>query len=228
MSAPLSIVVPTLEAMNGVGPTLAAISPGLQAGLIRDLVLSDGGSADEVAEVADALGATLVTGPAGRGGQLRRGAEAASGDWLLFLHADTRLPHGWVEAVGRHIDAGPDKAAVFRLAYSEKTFGAAVVAAWANLRTRLFALPYGDQALLISRRLYEEVGGYPDQPLMEDVAIVRALGRSRIAVLDLAVETSFERYARDGWARRGLRNWACLALYFAGAAPEKIAERYRR
>ena len=228
MSAPLSIVIPTLNAMEVIGPTLGSIAPGLQAGLIKELVISDGGSSDAVAEVAEELGAALVAGPAGRGGQLRRGAEAASGDWLLFLHADTRLPAGWIEAVGRHIETQPQKAAVFRLRYDEPGLGPSVVAGWGNLRTRLFAQPYGDQGLLISRRLYDAVGGFPDQPLMEDVEIVRKIGRARLTLLDLAVETSFTRYAKDGWIRRGLKNWTCLALYYWGVPAEKIAERYRR
>lgn len=228
MSAPLSVIVPTLNAMRGFGPTLASVAPGLQAGLIRELVVSDGGSSDEVAEIVEEIGGRLIVGAPGRGGQLRRGAEAAKGDWLLFLHADTRLPEGWVEAVERHLRQSPDKAAAFRLSYDSGGVGAAVVAWWANLRTRWFALPYGDQALLISRELYDAVGGFPDQPLMEDVAVARALGRRRLTLLDLAVQTSFVRYAEDGWLRRGLRNWTCLALYFAGVSPEKIAERYRR
>ena len=228
LSAPLSIVIPTLNAMQEIGPTLGSIAPGLAAGLIRELVISDGGSGDEVAEVAEELGARLVVGPAGRGGQLRRGAEAATGDWLLFLHADTRLPPGWIETIGAHIENRPDQAAVFRLSYIDRSFGASVVAGWANLRTRLFALPYGDQGLLISRRHYEAVGGFPEQPIMEDVAIIRAIGRSRLRLLPMAVETSFIRYSRAGWMRRGLRNWFLLAQYFAGVSPKTLAERYRR
>lgn len=228
MSAPLSVVIPTLNAMEAIGPTLASLAPGLQAGLIKELVISDGGSGDDVETVADELGATLIVGSPGRGGQLARGAEASKGDWLLFLHADTRLPPGWIEAVGRHMETAPGKAAVFRLRYEEKTFGAWIVGGWGTLRTRLFAQPYGDQGLLISRRLYEAVGGFPDQPLMEDIEIVRRLGRARLTMLDLAVETSFERYAKDGWIRRGLKNWTCLALYYWGVPAEKIAERYRR
>ncbi|MEL6316509.1 MAG: glycosyl transferase family 2, partial [Pseudomonadota bacterium] len=87
--------------------------------------------------------------------------------------------------------------------------------------------PYGDQGLLISRALYDAVDGYPDQPLMEDVAIARRLGRGGIALLPLAATTSAARYRREGWLRRGLRNWTCLALYFAGVSPERIAARYR-
>ncbi|MEL6979910.1 MAG: TIGR04283 family arsenosugar biosynthesis glycosyltransferase [Pseudomonadota bacterium] len=228
MTAPLSVVIPTLNALPGLGPVIGSLGPGLQAGLIRDLVISDGGSNDEIAAAAEGLGARLVTGPPGRGGQLRRGADAASGAWLLFLHADTLLPEGWPGAVAAHFAEAPDRAASFRLAYDEAGFGARLVSGWANLRTRLFALPYGDQALLISRRLYDAVGGYPDQPVMEDVALARRLGRRRLRLLAPAVETSFEKYRREGWLRRGAKNWACLAQYYAGVDPEVIAARYRR
>lgn len=231
MSAPLSVVIPTLNAADGVGPTLAALIEGVHAGLIAELVISDGGSTDAIAEIADAVGAKLVVGPPGRGGQLARGAAAARGRWLLFLHADTRLSPDWVAAVAAHVEqaeAGEDRAAVFRLAFDDRSAAARWVAGWANWRTRLFALPYGDQGLLISRRLYDAVGGFPDQPLMEDVAIVRAIGRRRLAMLDAVATTSAARYRRDGWLRRGLRNWRCLALYFAGVPPERIVQRYER
>lgn len=228
MTAPVSVIIPTLNAAPVIGPTLAALAPGVTAGVIRDLVISDGGSGDDIAAIAEEIGAQLVVGPPGRGGQLRRGAAAARGDWLLFLHADTRLPADWTERAPAHIEAeGPDRAGVFRLAYDAGGAGARVVSGWANLRTRMFALPYGDQALLISRRLYDAVGGYPDQPLMEDVALIRRVGRRRLRMFDAAVTTSFDKYRRDGWMRRGLKNWRCLALYYMGVSAERIAERYK-
>jgi hypothetical protein len=102
-----------------------------------------------------------------------------------------------------------------------------LVAGWANLRTRMFGLPYGDQALLVSRRAYHAAGGYPDIPLMEDVALARAL-KGRIALLPLAVTTSAARFQREGWLRRGARNLWLLARYLCGADPARLAARYRR
>lgn len=233
MSAPLSIVIPTLESAPRIGPCLAALSEALSDGLLRDVVISDGGSADDIAEIADALGAVFVSGPKGRGGQLRRGAAAATGEWLLFLHADTVLLPGWTKAVRRHLDAamaapGRPRAAAFRLAFDDDSFAASAAAGWANFRSRLFALPYGDQGLLISRALYREIDGYPDQPLMEDVAIARRIGRRRLTLLNAVALTSAERYRRGGWIRQGLGNWARLAAYAAGASPERLAKRYGR
>lgn len=226
MSAPVSVVIPTLEAADGIGPCLGALGEGV-AGLIREVILADGGSTDAIAAVADATGARLVTAPRGRGAQLAAGARAARGEWLLFLHADTVLAQGWSLAAGRHMAAGADRAGCFRLAFGSKHPMARVTAAWANLRSRVLRLPYGDQGLLIARTLYEQVGGYPEIPLMEDVALARRLGR-RLVTMDAVAVTSAERYMRDGWLRRGTRNLSTLALWFAGASPERLAERYRR
>lgn len=228
MSAPVSVVIPTLNPGPALGPTLAALTEGVMAGLVRELVLSDGGSDDDIAAIADAMGAALITGAPSRGGQLRRGADAATGPWLLFLHADTVLTPRWSDAVLRHLERAPDKAAVFRLAFDDPSTAARVVAGWANLRSGVFALPYGDQGLLIPRALYDAVGGYPEQPLMEDVAIIRAIGRRRFSRLDTVATTSADRYRRDGWVRRGARNWGTLIRYFLGADPEALAKRYRK
>lgn len=227
MAAQLSIVIPTLNAELALPATLDALLPGVSAGVIRDLVVSDGGSADGTIALATEAGAEIVTGPAGRGGQLRRGAEAARGEWVLFLHADTHLPDHWVGAVMHHIAARPDRAAVFRLSFRARGPMAKITAGWANLRTRVFSLPYGDQGLLISRALYDEIAGYPDQPLMEDVAIARAL-KGRIVVLQDAVSTDAGRYQREGWGRRGVRNLVLLLRYLSGADPKTLAERYHK
>ena len=225
MRAPLSIVMPTLEAAQALPDTLACLVEGLSAGLVRELVISDGGSSDATLAIAEAAGAVVVEGPRGRGGQLRRGAEAASGAWLLFLHADTHLPADWPDLVAGHI-AGSGDAACFRLGFRAAGAMPRVVAGWANLRSRA-GLPYGDQGLLISRALYDSVGGYTDIPLMEDVAIARAL-RGRITLLDGRAMTGADRYLRDGWIRRGARNLSVLVAFLAGMPPEKLVRRYER
>ncbi len=224
MRAKLSVVMPTLNAEAGLARSLPALAEGLEAGLIRELVISDGGSQDNTARVADAAGAVLVSGAASRGGQLRRGVQVAGGDWLMILHADSVLPPGWTAAVGAHM-AASDGAAAFRLAFDARGAAPALVAGWANLRSRIFGLPYGDQGLVLPRSLYDAVGGYPDIPLMEDVAMARAL-KGRITLLPLAVTTSAARYRRDGWLRRGARNLLLLLRYLAGARPEDLARRY--
>lgn len=226
MTAPFSIIIPTLNAAGSLPETLNALLVGVERGMIAELIISDGGSTDDTCLFADEAGAVTLTGTAGRGGQLARGAEVAKAPWLLFLHADTHLPVEWAGALGVHI-ATSDKAACFRLSFRNMDFRGRFTAWFANTRTRLFDLPYGDQALLISRELYDEIGGYPDQPLMEDVAIAERL-KGRIVLLDETVSTSPDRYVRTGWLKRGIANLWTLARYKMGVSPHDLAERYHK
>lgn len=226
MPAPLSIIIPTLHAEAGIGPTLACLAEALTDGLIREVILSDGGS-EHMEAIAEEAGATFLTGSPGRGGQLRRGADAAKGDWLLFLHADTLLAPGWAAAITAHIAEHSGKAAYFHLRFDASGPAPTIVSRWANLRSRLFGLPYGDQGLLISRALHERIGGYQDIPLMEDVALARAL-KGQLRPLGHIATTSAARYQAQGWLKRGSRNLWLLTLYFAGRSPERLAEIYRR
>jgi len=227
MVAPLSVVIPTLNAASALPETAAALMPGLTEGLIRDLVVSDGGSSDVTLEVARGLGATVVEGPPGRGGQIARGVEAARADWFLILHADTHLGPGWTDAVWRHIEAGENGAGYFRLAFRAEGTMPKLVAAGANLRSRWFGLPYGDQGLLVPRQLLESVGGVPEVPLMEDVILARRL-RGRIRPLNAAARTSATRYESDGWTRRVAHNLWTLARFRMGVSPERLVREYHR
>lgn len=224
MPAPISIIIPTLNAGEQLPATLQALIEGLHTGLIRELIVTDGGSTDATLQIADEAGARIVTGAPSRGGQLRRGCATATGEWLLVLHADTVLQDGWCDVVAAHLATG--KPAAFRLAFGASGFWPAWVSGWANLRSRVFGLPYGDQGVLVPRRTYLSAGGYPDQPLMEDVALARAL--PRITLLKARAITSADRYARAGWLRRGARNLWTLTRYFLGADPERLAQAYRR
>ena len=223
----ISVVIPTLNAERSLGPCLAALGEAVLEPMLAEVIFADGGSADDTREIAEAVGARFVEAPRGRGPQLRAGAEAARGEWLLFLHADTVLPAGWVAAAQRHIASGPAAAGWFRLGFDQPGLTPKFVAGWANLRSRL-GLPYGDQGLLIHRSLYREAGGYPDVPLMEDVSLARALGRSRLARIEATAVTSAEKYRRNGWLRQGARNLATLARYGLGASPEALARSYYR
>lgn len=225
MRAPVSVIIPTLNARQDLPRCLGALGEGLEAGLIRELIISDGGSTDGTLSIAEQAGAMVVSGQPSRGGQLRRGASFAAGEWLLFLHADTLLMPGWADAVLAHVDK--DSPAYFRLKFASRHPLARMTAGWANLRSRVFGLPYGDQGLLIRRKDYQAAGGFPDIPLMEDVALVRAL-RGRLIPLDATALTSAERYERDGWLRRGGRNLITLLRYLAGAAPAKLVRGYTR
>jgi rSAM/selenodomain-associated transferase 2 len=216
----LSIVIPTLNAGAHLHRCLEAIQ---DAG---ELVVVDGGSDDDTCDIARHYGATLVTAPRGRGSQLRVGAEQAKGDWLLFLHADTQLGPGWREAVRRHMADHPQCAACFAFRLDDPRWQARMLERGVALRVRALALPYGDQGLLISRAHYQEVGGFLALPLMEDVDLVRRIGRGRLRTLDVPAFTSAERWRRDGWWHRSARNLSCLALYGLGVSPARIARLY--
>lgn len=200
---------------------------GLEAGLIREVIVVDGGSDDQTCRLAEGSGATVITATdRGRAAQLRLGADKARGDWFLFLHADTALSRDWAERAGAHISERPNKAAAFTLAYRSDHPMAKVVARRANWRARSLGLPYGDQGLLVSRKLYAEIGGYPDVPFMEDVKIIRALGKKQLSILSAEARTDASKYDRDGWRKRSWRNAFLVTRYFLGADPEKLAKSY--
>lgn len=218
-----SIVIPTLNA----GADLARLLPRLQ-GVAREVIVTDGGSTDDSRAVAGAHGARLIEGPPGRGPQLARGAQAAHGDWLLFLHADVVPGAGWADALRGHLAApgSAERAAVFRFALDDPSPQARRVEHLADWRARRLALPYGDQGLLISRPLYERIGGYRPLPMMEDVDIVRRIGRDRLVQLDAPLVSSAVRYRRDGWLRRPARNIFCLLLFLGGVPATAIRRIY--
>jgi rSAM/selenodomain-associated transferase 2 len=217
----LSVVIPTLNAAN----TLPAVIEALGR-RDHEVVVVDGSSTDGTVGLARDLGARVVETPKGRGLQLARGVAEAGGDWLLLLHADTRLGAGWAGAASQFMQAGPDRAAYFRFALDSTDKRAARLERMVAWRCRHLALPYGDQGLLISRALLDGIGGIRPLVLMEDVDLVRRLGRARLVGLDVPAYTSAERWQREGWYWRSLRNLFCLALYHAGVPPDRIAKLY--
>lgn len=222
----ISVIIPTLNAAQSLAATLAS----LPRAMVDEIIVSDGGSCDQTVALAADAGAQVITGPAGRGGQLMRGAAAARGEWLLFLHADTVLDDG-AGAVIRgfvHDPANRERAAVFRFRLDDPRLRARLLERIVALRGRVFALPYGDQGLLISRDFYDRIGGFKPLALMEDVEIIRRIGRRRLRFLDAAAVTSAARYRRDGYARRMVRNACCLTLYALGVSPARIRIRYDR
>lgn len=216
----LSVVIPTLDAAARLEATLA--------GLVGadEIVVADGGSTDATPTIAARGGVRLIAAPRGRGPQLAAGAAAATGDWLLFLHADTVLAPGWREVAEEFAARRPEAAAYFRLRLDDLAPAARRIERAAAWRARRLGLPYGDQGLLISASLYRAIGGFRALPLMEDVDIARRLGRARLVALPHAAITSAARYRRDGWVLRPLRNVFCLGLWLAGVPPRLIARLY--
>ncbi|MDX2157046.1 MAG: TIGR04283 family arsenosugar biosynthesis glycosyltransferase [Hyphomicrobiaceae bacterium] len=227
----ISVVIPTLNAESGLTASLSALVTATVEGLVREVIVVDGGSTDRTLAIADQAGAHIVTSPKGRGCQLRTGAEAARFPWLLFLHADTILDSGWereVAALIERVEIGerPETAAAFRFALDDLGLLPRIIEGGVGLRSTLLRLPYGDQGLLLPRRLYDRIGGFRDLPLMEDVDIVRRLGRSRTLILRTKAVTSAVRFRKHGYLPRVARNLTCLALYYLRVPPSLIARLY--
>lgn len=221
----ISVVIPTLDAAATLQRTLSPLVPAAVDGLVREVVVADGGSTDATLELAEDAGARIVATQRGRGVQLAAGCAAARGPWLLVLHADTELAEGWAQATADHIARRADKAGYFRLALDDRGVRARLWERGVALRCRAMALPYGDQGLLLSKTLYDAVGGFRPLPLMEDVDLARRL-KGRLVPLAATAVTSAERYRRDGYLGRSTRNAVLLARYLAGADPERLARAY--
>lgn len=214
----ISVVIPTLNSQASLAATLTGLVPAAVEGLVREAIVVDGGSTDRTEAIVDNAGAEFLRSAPGRGAQLAAGARRARFPWLLFLHADTVLDPGWERAAVQFmekVDMGeqPLAAAAFRFALDDTGFRPRMLERMVAARCAALRLPYGDQGLLIPKRLYEEIGGYRPLPLMEDVDLVRRLGRRRLVMLGARAVTSAERFRREGYMRRSGRNLACLALY---------------
>jgi rSAM/selenodomain-associated transferase 2 len=224
--AQISVIIPTLNAAQCVSETLESVDI---PSLVVERLVVDGGSDDETRSVATAAGARIIEGhQRGRGMQLAAGAAAAQGGWLLFLHADTVLQDGWATEAERFVvqQGAGNCAAAFRFGLDHESPGARRLEAMVAWRCRVLALPYGDQGLLISRVLYEEIGGFKAIPLFEDVDIMRRIGRARLVMLKSWAVTSAIRYQKSGYLVRSLRNLLCLALYRLGVPPHRIVRLY--
>lgn len=222
----LSIVVPALNEAAGMGALLSDLrslaSP-------HEVIVVDGGSTDDTAEVARSGGARVVTSSRGRGRQLRAGVLEARAPVLCMLHADVRVPRDTLAALDGLARDGCARAIAFRLRIDAPGLAFRVVERGAALRARWLGLPYGDQGLALDRATYDAVGGYADVPLMEDVLLVRALrARGGVGLRPETLLVSARRWQRDGVWRRSARNLAVLARWALGATPASLHARYER
>jgi len=166
----------------------------------------------------------------GRGKQMNAGAQAAKGEILIFLHADTRLPHNALSRIREVMSDKQYVAGAFTLSFESKRPVFALIAGAASWRYRLTRLPYGDQAFFMSRRYFNEIGGFAEIPIMEDVEMMRRIRKrgERIRILHDAVTTSPRRWEKEGIFYSVIRTWALAFLFYCGVDPERLAKHYRK
>lgn len=216
----LSVVIPTLNEEESLAAAVQSVADA------DEIIVVDGGSSDRTVDLARDLGAQVLSTPACRGLQMAEGAALTRGEWILFLHADSRLEAGacaFIRTLDRNVVGG-----AFDLRFDDAQVVYRFLEGVIRLRTRALRLPYGDQAIFARRSAYEAAGGMPHLPLMEDVAFVRALGAvGQFAFPAIQAITSARRYERRGPLRSMAANLLLLARYFAGADPTTLARAYR-
>ena len=221
----IAVIVPTLNEAEVIEAALASLQPFRAAG--NRVVVVDGDSADRTAALAAPLADAVVASARGRARQMNAGASAIAADAYLFLHADTTLPEGAADAVATALGAGMCVWGRFDVAIAGRSRWLPLIAATMNLRSRLTGIATGDQAIFVTREAFQSVGGYPKQPLMEDVELSRSLRRiGAPACLRATVLTSGRRWERNGVWRTILLMWRLRALYWLGVSPNRLARRW--
>ena len=221
----LSVVIPALDEAPNLArllPDLASACPG------AEVIVVDGGSRDGTAAVVTAFaGVRLVEGARGRARQMNAGAREASGDVLLFLHADTWLPDGAAAAIAQAVATPGVVGGRFDVRFDGRRRVLGMVAWFMNARSRATGICTGDQAIFVRRADFEAVGGYPDIPLMEDIELCRRLkSRGRLAALRDRVTTSARKWEREGPLRTIGLMWVLRLLHFCGVAPARLHRWY--
>ena len=223
MPAPISIIIPTLNSETELHETLEALFEGVENNLIRELIISDGGSTDKTKLIASEAGAIVVEGSCGRGLQINRGIDKSRGDWILILHADTSLSSDWSVKLLEKVDK--NFAYHFKLKFKSKSLFARILEHWAQIRSKFLGLPYGDQGFLIHRDLLDTIKEFPKIPIMEDIAIADRL-KGKIRPLDILAHTSAENYHKNGWLRQSMSNFFILTQYRLGKDPNQLFKIY--
>ncbi|MFM9917124.1 MAG: TIGR04283 family arsenosugar biosynthesis glycosyltransferase [Rhizobacter sp.] len=225
MRTSLSIVIPTWNEAADVADTLDGLSALRTAG--AEVLVVDGGSDDDTVARCNGGADRVLQAPRGRARQLNAGAAAARGEVLLFVHADTRLPDNAMASIGVALEAGAEWGR-FDVEIAGRSVMLPVIAALMNLRSRWSGIATGDQAIFVRRTLFESIGGFPDQPLMEDIELsTRLRRRCRPACLRARVVTSGRRWDRHGVWRTILLMWSLRWRYWMGTPADTLARSYR-
>ncbi|MCC3405051.1 MAG: TIGR04283 family arsenosugar biosynthesis glycosyltransferase [Microcoleus sp. PH2017_10_PVI_O_A] len=221
----ISIIIPVLNE----APTIASVISTAQNGKNVEIIVADGGSSDGTAEIATSLGVRVVSTAPGRAAQMNAGAIAATGDILLFLHADTLLPPAYDSGARLALAKPQTVAGAFELKIDAPGHSLRLVEIGVNCRSHFLQMPYGDQAIFLYSATFDKIGGFPDLPLMEDFEFVRRLQKQgRIAIVPQSVLTSARRWQQLGVLKTTAINQIVIIAYFLGVSPDRLAFWYRR
>ena len=219
----ISIIIPVLNEAEIIQPILNELHRSSQV----EIIVVDGGSQDNTVAVAIQTGVKVISVPQkGRAAQMNAGANIARGDILLFLHADTKLPSNFVELVIKTLEPDSVIAGAFELAIDGEAKSLRWIELLVKMRSRLFSLPYGDQAIFISKRAFINSGGFADLPIMEDFEFIKRIGKG-IAIAPATVTTSGRRWQKLGVWKTTLINQAIIVGYYLGISPTKLSDFYR-
>ncbi len=224
MNRSISVIIPTLNESGNIQATITSA-------LVNDtieVVVADGGSIDNTVDISLSLGVKFILSDTGRANQMNTGASIASGDILLFLHGDTRLPDNFDVMVKEVLRKPGVIAGAFSLQIDAPHWSLRLIESAVNLRSRFLQMPYGDQAIFLSREIFNEIGNFPPLPIMEDFEIMRRLKRKgKIAIIDVPVITSGRRWIKKGVVKTTLMNQIAIIAYSIGISPRLIGEWYR-
>jgi rSAM/selenodomain-associated transferase 2 len=220
----ISIIIPVLNEAAIIKPTLEK----LQGNTELEIIVIDGGSQDNTAIIAQATGVQTITVAGGRAIQMNAGANIAQGEILLFLHIDTDLPANFIDLITQTLKQPNVIAGAFELAIQGEAKSLRWIEILVKLRSHLLALPYGDQAIFITKQAFSEIGGFPNLPIMEDFELIQRLKRQgKIAIAPGAVITSGRRWQKLGVWRTTSINQLIIAGYYLGVSPQKLSYFYR-
>ncbi|WP_353930052.1 TIGR04283 family arsenosugar biosynthesis glycosyltransferase [Okeanomitos corallinicola TIOX110] len=221
----ISIIIPTLNEANNITATINSTELSTNV----EVIVVDGGSDDDTAAIAQSLGITVISSPPGRAIQMNKGAAIASGEILLFLHADTRLPPGFDQMIRTALQQPQTIAGAFALKIDAPDWGLRWVEWGVKLRSHLWQMPYGDQAIFVTKQAFYEIGNFTQIPIMEDFHLISQLKRiSKITLIEVPVITSPRRWLKKGIFKTTLLNQIIIIAYLCGISPERIRKWYRQ
>ncbi|MEH1782343.1 MAG: TIGR04283 family arsenosugar biosynthesis glycosyltransferase [Nostoc sp.] len=224
-AAKISIIIPAINEAVNIKEAITTTQPSTNI----EVIVVDGGSKDNTVEIAQSFGVKVISSSPGRAVQMNVGALAASGEILLFLHADSCLPTGFDDMIRTALQQPGIVAGAFKLRIDASLFSLRWVEWGVNVRSHFYQMPYGDQAIFLTKEVFQQIGGFPELVIMEDFELMRRLKRiGRIVIIPTPVVTSARRWLQKGVFKTTLLNQIVITAYLLGVSPERIRRWYRR